>query len=148
MPIATSKTPQGWRGYSGMQRPERVSFLFADARELYADALEQLELGKPRNAAEKAWGATKRATDALIVARTGHEPGNPGRTRRELSRLGRLDPAVDSLFQRYDDRQRFLHGKCFYRGECAPAEEVIAEIQATADYIQAAERLAGGIAEC
>ena len=125
-----------------MQRPERVSFLFADARELYADALEQLALGKPRNAAEKAWGATKRATDALIVARTGHEPGNSGLTRRELSRLRHRDPALVPLRKAYNDRQDFLHGQCFYRGECSPEDKVIYHIRATADYIQAAERLA------
>ena len=49
---------------------ERVRALFADARGLQADALEMLALGKVRNAAEKAWGATKRATDALVLART------------------------------------------------------------------------------
>ena len=48
--------------------------VFADAHTLYDDALEMLELGKIRNAAEKAWGATKRATDALILARTGDLP--------------------------------------------------------------------------
>ena len=30
-----------------------------------------LAQGRIRNAAEKAWGATKRATDAVILARTG-----------------------------------------------------------------------------
>ena len=49
---------------------DRVQAIFQDARELQADALEMLALGKVRNAAEKAWGATKRATDALILART------------------------------------------------------------------------------
>ena len=49
----------------------RVEAIFQDARELQADALEMLALGKVRNAAEKAWGATKRASDALVLARTG-----------------------------------------------------------------------------
>lgn len=126
-----------------MQQPERVSFLFADARELYADALEQMAAGKLRNAAEKAWGATKRATDALIVARAGDEPGTSGYTYQRLRRLSRLDPAVASLFQRYGYRQKLLHGECFYRGEYESEDKVIYHIQATADYIQAAERLAG-----
>ena len=34
----------------------RVEAIFQDARELQADALEMLALGKVRNAAEKAWG--------------------------------------------------------------------------------------------
>ena len=48
-----------------MVATDRVRALFADARDLQADALEMLEQGLLRNAAEKAWGATKRATDAL-----------------------------------------------------------------------------------
>ena len=51
----------------------RVTAVFDDAWVLYEDALEELARGKPRNGAEKAWGATKRATDALVLARTGEE---------------------------------------------------------------------------
>ena len=49
---------------------DRVETIFRDARELQADALEMLAQGRIRNAAEKAWGATKRFTDALISAET------------------------------------------------------------------------------
>ena len=52
---------------------DRVTELFEDAQVLYGDALEMLAMGKLRNAAEKAWGATKRSTDAMVLARTGHE---------------------------------------------------------------------------
>ena len=38
-----------------------------------------LEQGRIRNAAEKAWGATKRATDALALARTGEDRSGPQR---------------------------------------------------------------------
>lgn len=129
-----------------MQKPEQVRFLFADARELYADALEQAAAGKLRNAAEKAWGATKRATDALLVARTGHEPGTSGHTYQDLRRLSQVDPALAPLWQTYVERQKFLHGECFYRGECAPEDKVLYHIRATRDYIQDAERLAGAAA--
>ena len=44
----------------------RIQAIFQDARELQADALEMLAQGRIRNAAEKAWGATKRVTDALV----------------------------------------------------------------------------------
>ena len=130
-----------------MQKPERVRFLFADARELYADALEQAAAGKLRNAAEKAWGATKRATDALIVARTDYEPTTSGRTLRELNGLRHTDPAIIPLWQTYKDRQEYLHGQCFYRGEWDADADVLYQVNATLDYIQAAERLAGAAAE-
>lgn len=68
-----------------MVATDRTRELFADARELHGDALEMLELEEVRNdAAEKAWGATKRATDALILARTGEEPERTPATRRGL----------------------------------------------------------------
>ena len=51
------------RGGGGMVATDRVNFLFADPRSLYDDALEMFDQGKIRNAAEKAWGTTKRATD-------------------------------------------------------------------------------------
>ena len=57
-----------------MVATDRVRAFFADARGLQADALEMLTQGRTRNAAEKAWETTKRATDALVLARTGEEP--------------------------------------------------------------------------
>ena len=53
---------------------ERGRYIMADAWTLYADAIEMLDQGRIRNAADKPWGATKRATDALILERTGEEP--------------------------------------------------------------------------
>ena len=44
----------------------RVSELFADARAVHTQAIVRLAGGDIRDAAEKAWCATKRATDALI----------------------------------------------------------------------------------
>ena len=58
---------------------DRVQAVFQDARALQADALEMLAQGRIRNAAEKAWGATKRATDALVLANTGEEPERSSR---------------------------------------------------------------------
>ena len=125
-----------------MQEPERVGVLFADARELYDEALEQLAQGKLRNSAEKAWGATKRATDGLLLARTGREPRSAGQTIRGL-RSFRSDPEIGRLEGPYNTRANVLHGMCFYDGNCEPAEALIQDIRETLDYIQEAERLAG-----
>ena len=51
---------------------DRVNFLFFD------DAIEMLDQGKIRNAAEKVWCATKRATEAL-VGTTGAKTSYKGR---------------------------------------------------------------------
>ena len=126
-----------------MLETERVNAIFADARLLYDDALEQLGEGKLRYAAEKAWGATKRATDALILARTGEEPPAVGRTLRELRALRRADSALDSLEGRYNTRANVLHGECFYDGNCEPEDVLARDVRETLDYIRDAESLAG-----
>ena len=116
--------------------------VFADAHTLYDDALEMLELGKIRNAAEKAWGATKRATVALILARTGDLPERTTDTSTGLRYLAESDPAVRALVERYYLRQGILHGDCFYLGFCEPLDDTERRIRETARYIADAERLA------
>ena len=122
-----------------MPERERVAALFADAWALYADAIEILELGKRRVAAEVAWGATKRGADALILARTGREPPGTGQTTRRLGYLGGIDPEIAPLVRQYTARIVELHGRCFYSGICNEVNDLIRE---TADYIRAAEQIA------
>ena len=122
---------------------DHVPAIFADARAVHADALRVLEAGDIRDAAEKAWCATKRATDALILARTGVEPEFSPDTTRGLVRMAAADSAINSLVGRYYSRQGHLHGTCFYLGDCEPVDEVHRRIRQTADYISDAARLAG-----
>ena len=121
----------------------RIADIFSDARAVHADALRLLEAGDVRDAAEKAWCATKRATDALILARTETEPEISSDTSRGLLMLAGEDSSVSSLVGRYYSRQGILHGTCFYLGICEPASEVHRRIYQTADYISDAARLAG-----
>ena len=129
--------------HNPMVATDRVSAIFADARTVHADALRLLEAGDIRDAAEKAWCATKRATDALILARTGEAPELSPDTSIGLVRLAEGDNAISSLVGRYYSRQGILHGACFYLGICEPASEVHRRIFQTADYISDAARLAG-----
>ena len=85
VPIANLTNPPTVAERGMMLESKQVDFLFADARTLYNDALEMLDQGRLRNAAEKAWCATKLATDAPIPARTGTEPRTSGRTARMLT---------------------------------------------------------------
>ena len=116
--------------------------IFVDARLLHQSSLERLEAGDIRDAAEKAWCATKRATDALILARTEEMPGTTAITTACLDDLAREDEAVKPLVGRYYSRIHQLHGQCFYNGFCQP---VVTErrIRETGIYIDDAERLAG-----
>jgi hypothetical protein len=120
-----------------------VARIIADARGMYAQAIERLEQRDIRDAAEKAWCATKRATDALILARTGTEPEMTPQTSAGLRRLSAQDDAVRPLIRRYYSRQGILHGDCFYLGLCEPTEDTGRRIRETIDYIQDAENLAG-----
>ena len=127
-----------------MVATDRVKEIFADARFMYSQGLERLERGHVRDAAEKAWCATKRATDALVLARTGAEPEVPRESAQGLRNLQAEDPAVRpyNLRSRYYTRQAVLHGECFYSGHCAPLDETERLIRETIDYIVAAEALA------
>ena len=126
-----------------MVTTDRITAIFADARAVHADALRLLEAGDVRDAAEKAWCAAKRATDALILARTGEEPEISSDTARGLVRLATEDLVFRALRRRYHSRQSTLHGDCFYLGLCEPIDEIDRRIHRTADYINDAERLAG-----
>ena len=116
--------------------------IFADARAIHAAALERLAHGDVRDAAEKAWCATKRATDALILARTGQDPERTPLTSRLLDELAGRDARVKVLVGRYHSRQSRLHGDCFYIGLC-DEPDTERRIRETILYIQDAERLTG-----
>ena len=108
---------------------DRIQVIFQDARELQADALELLALGKVRNAAEKAWGATKRATlgcvrpssraerpgdgdsgpspahseNALLADRPAHQPGGVALPLLK-DRVGHADLTMDRPGRLIDPR--------------------------------------------
>ena len=123
-----------------MVATSRVQEIFDDARTMRREALERLAAGDIRDAAEKAWCATKRATDALILSRTGQEPRTTVRTTNELDTLAGRDSNLKPLVGRYYSRIGQLHGACFYDGICNDQTE--RRIRETGIYIEDAERLA------
>ena len=125
-----------------MVTTDRAAAIFTDAWTVHADALERLEQGDIRDAAEKAWCATKRATDALLLARTGEKPDKAPITSRGLRRLALGDRKIDNLVNQYCTNRDMLHGDCFYLGLCEPVEDTERRIRETALYIRDAEALA------
>lgn len=95
-----------------------------------------------RDAAEKAWGAAVRATDALILARYGETPKSMKDRRRELEALLLREPELDKmgLWERLHSRESRLHVSCFYDGECEPADVIKRKILETKDYIEDIKR--------
>ena len=106
---------------------------------LYTEAIEILEMGKERIAAEVAWGATKRATDALILARIGRAPSGTGQTSGGIRSLARTNSAFEPLRDRFRARVRILHAECFYGGNGTSPRVVEILIRGTGDYIRQAE---------
>ena len=86
--------------------------------------------------------ATKRSTDALILARTGEEPEKSPITSKELRELAAKDRGVDGLVSRYYSGMGALHGECFYLGLCEPVNDTERRIRETDIYIRDAEALA------
>ena len=118
-----------------------AAHIFADARLMRDAALERMAAGDIRDAAEEAWCATMRATEALVLARTGEGPRTSTAAGRRLRALSLEDQSVEGLAHLYSYRQEVLHGECFYHDYCQPlvTEQLVNE---TADYILDAERLA------
>ena len=116
--------------------------IFADARQMQEAALQRMAAGDIRDASDKAWCAAKRATDALILARTGQLPSKSPDTTRSLLRLAQDNPELRDLQARYTERRDILHGDCFYTGLCEPVDAIERLIRETADFIQDAQTLA------
>ncbi|HID93459.1 MAG TPA: hypothetical protein EYP60_05115 [bacterium (Candidatus Stahlbacteria)] len=125
-----------------MTTGEKVKEIIKDARSLYQEALQELEMGRVRDAAEKAWGATLRATNALILARTGKEIEGARGTTKEFLELVEKDQKIDEKLRgRYFTKESFLHGHCFYMGMCEPIEQVKRWIKEATQYIDDTEKL-------
>lgn len=63
-------------------------------------------------------------------------------TTNGLDALAGVDRSLETLLNRYFARISQLHGHCFYDANCNPQTE--RRIPGTANYIDDAERLAGG----
>ena len=125
-----------------MVTTDRVQEIFTDVRAMHEAALERLEASDVRDSAEKAWCATRRATDALILAWTNREPERVPETTLELRKLGNDNAGVALLVNRYCAVRDLLHGDCFYFGLCDPIEDTERRIRQTLEYIDDAVRLA------
>ncbi len=118
---------------------DQVDEIFADARQIHAQAVARLEMGDIRDSTEKAWRAAKRATDTLILALIGKSQAQPDLPvcLDDLVVSGR---APNSLQRRYYSRLSQLHGTCFCTGACNQHTERC--IRETAGYIAEVETLA------
>lgn len=119
-----------------------VEELVRDAEHLVERAIEEVEVDL-RDAAEKAWAATVRAVDALVLARTGRQPKVAHERRVELEGICLKDAEADRLriADRYSTRSDYLHVMCFYEGVCEPVEAVKRRILETRWLIEDVKKL-------
>ena len=108
-----------------------------DAEQMASDAEKEIEINL-RNAAEKAWGAVARATDALLLKYTREEPDPRLRTDR-FRDLVEKNPELLALNDTYHAKMALLHGDCFYLNKCPP-EATIKRIIRAKDYIAEVRR--------
>ncbi len=115
-----------------------VDRLLKDAEELYREAIKELEEGKIRNAAEKAWGGVMRATNALILASFQMKPESFRERREKYKELAEKEKYIrrKRLFQDYMAYSRELHIETFYEGHLQPIADTEKRIRETIYYIK------------
>jgi len=120
----------------------RVGELVRDAEHMMGRAVEEVDVDL-RDAAEKAWGATVRVVDALVLARTGRKPKAAHERRVELEAICLKDAEAERLriADRYSTRSDYLHVMCFYEGVCEPVEAVKRRILETGGLIEDVKKL-------
>ena len=117
--------------------------LLQDAYAMQAAAMQRLAAGDWRDAAEKAWCATRNATQALVLETTGvdnaHSTGiSAGIRQLSHERGGRWI----QLRKDYSDISHYLHGDAFYGA--IYFEQIPQLVEEVADFIRVAEELAAG----
>ena len=117
--------------------------LLAEAWAFYDEAIKLLEQGDLRNAAGKAWEASEKATNALILERTGREPQNERETSREVRFLTLEGGDFKVFSSRFVGQIHDLYGDCYIDNHCEPEDYHAEMIRNTGNYIREAERLAG-----
>ena len=117
--------------------------MMQDAREAQATAERLLDAGDWRDAAEKAWLATRNATSAAVLEVTGvHNSSSTGIEAglRQLSRQRGGEWA--RLRDEYKRVVHYLHSDAFYRG--IYQNDIGDRVRGVADYLRRAEELAAG----
>ena len=126
-----------------MLATKRGQELLAEAWAFYDEAIKLLEQGDLRNAAGKAWEASEKATNAMILERSGREPQNERETSRGVAFLILEGEVFKAFSSRFVGQIHDLYGDCYIDNHCEPEDYHEEMIRNTDGYIREAERLAG-----
>ena len=121
-----------------MLKDAAAESLMGDARAMQEEAMGCLEAGDWRDAAEKAWCATRNATQALLLEISGE--GNPRSTNIDSGiRAFARERGGEwvQMRRRYSDIDFHLHIKAFYDG--VYHDDIPDLVRNVTDYIRLAE---------
>ena len=115
--------------------------LIGDARAIHREALARLEAGDWRDAAEKAWCATRNATEAAILELYGTESPRSSNIDARIRSLARERRGKwIELRKNYTEVVYHLHIEAFYGG--VYHDDIPDLIRGVADYVDLIEGLA------
>ena len=135
-----------------MLKTKRATTLLKEAHTLYAEGLKYMEEACElwdrellRKSAQKTWDAALRATNALILARTGSEPEpeNDHITFRCLTDLHEQLPDWEAFTGRYAGISHDIYRAAVVERNVEPVGLLIQDIREAGDYIRECERMAG-----
>ena len=125
-----------------MLKAKRAAALLSDAKTLHQQAMANLAHNNKVSAAEKAWGAVQCAANALLLELTGAAAATELDAGTRLAGLSLANPEVEPFRAQFSALAQELLYNCICDELYEPMEVFEADIQSTADFIAAAERLA------
>ena len=126
-----------------MLKDASAEALMNDARAMHAEAMDRMDAGDWRAAAEKSWCAARNATQAVVLEIYGVDSPRSTNIDSGIRALAREHGGqwVD-MRRSYSDVVFHLHIEAFYGG--VYHDDIPDLVQGVADYIRMAEELAAG----
>ena len=124
-----------------MTLKDAAAVLMADAHSMQAESIARLEAGDWRDAAEKAWCATRNTTEALLLEINGQENRRSTNIDAGIRSLARERGGKwVELRKNYTEAVYHLHIEAFYGG--IYHDDIPDLVRSVSDYILLAEDLA------
>ena len=126
-----------------MLKDAAAESLMSDSRAMQEEAIARLEAGDWRDASEKAWCATRNATQALALEVSGEDSARSTNTDSGIRALARERGGEwVELRKGYSDVVFHLHIEAFYGG--VYHDDIPDLVRGVSDYIRLVETLAEG----
>ena len=125
-----------------MLKAKRAAALLYEAKTLHRQAMADLAHNNKVSAAESAWGAVQCAANALLLELTGTAAATDSDAGTRLAGLSLANPEFEPFRAQFSALAQELFYNCICDELYEPMEVFESDIRSTADFIDAAERLA------